>query len=214
MLVALLHGLNLLAYVKSQRNFVIPVLLHSPFINLSLIIVGNWSLFMRINSSNAFTTELRNENRLLEKLSCCITQRLSHSILSRGKYLCSPFWLQAWFSILEWTLHQEKRMIIATCNLLYFPVPELREVRMDHLDRVLDFCHLYVVLHFCVIDFTQHCINLWVLEVHLQFFTLIWYLIFLLLQLLYRSQLLIFLLWVFLFFKFFSLYLANERLRS
>jgi hypothetical protein len=95
MFIALLHGLNLLPNIKSHRNLIIPVLLYPPFINFPFIIVCYRRFLIRIDASNAFPTEFRNEDRLLEKLGSCITQCLSHSVLAHGKYLCSPFGLEA-----------------------------------------------------------------------------------------------------------------------
>jgi hypothetical protein len=102
-------------------------------------------------------------------------------------------------------------MVIATCDLFYFSVSELREVWMNDLNGILDFSHLDVVLQFSVIDFTQNRIDLRILEVHLQLLSLIRSFIILFFQLLFGCWFLL-LLCVLLFLEFLGLDLGDEGL--
>ena len=99
--------------------------------------------------------------------------RKMFDFLTNSKDLSFPLRLQIAFRRIKRTLNQKQCMEIATNNLFNFSMSELCKMRINNLEIIFHLSQFNIVFHFCVINLSQNCINLRILEVDLKLSSLV-----------------------------------------
>jgi len=136
---------NALAQIKSHVDWIISFVFYSPLVNSSFFIPSCRTLTICSQPLDIFVTQINQKCWLFKRIYARLSKNLTNWVLSYPKHFCVGGINS------KRPRNKEKSMIVSSHDLKHLAMPELLEVRMDQISRVLVFRHLYVILHLAMV---------------------------------------------------------------